>query len=431
MGFHQAGMGICATCLQKHRRAGMWETVSTRAGSAFLLDTRCSQRSHLTLFAGINDTYGMWEGVCARAEHLRTRGRARSLSLDALCSRGSHLTLLADIEDTHAGIPTQHLVQVRLHHFRHPSLLRLPSRAVKAVRQCGGVDTQQKRWWQIRVLPLRIKGKMPCAGRRVTSVKWAQIKSLRKVEGRGGCEACGFPYGAPRRNSSSRSPVRATFLFDPPARRFPPAGTHLCQAGTHLIDDIFPAHGGHVAGQFLHPLHFWGPWPPSKTTTWDQSRVEPVMDQVPPARPPPERPPPEMPGLYGPAAETPVGASVHRAPRPLWAAPVRCESYSHRRPCVVVLLIPTRSATRVAATFGLENLHAQVAPRTPPPSQTAPRTPHMEAAERIGKRYKEMLESECQLCEDMEKLITTLTATSQVPQATSLPIAARWPLGCA
>ena len=85
-----------------------------------------------------------------------------------------------------------------------------------------------------------------------------------------------------------------------------------------------------------------------------------------------------------------------------------------RHPCSVVSLTPTRLATRVAATFGLENLHTQTAPGTPPPSQTAPRTPRTEAAERIGKRYKEMLESECQLCEDMEKLITTLTATSQV-----------------
>jgi len=42
-----------------------------------------------------------------------------------------------------------------------------------------------------------------------------------------------------------------------------------------------------------------------------------------------------------------------------------------------------------------------------------PKTPQSAAAERIGKRYKEMLESECQMCEDMQQLIATLTLLSQ------------------
>jgi len=47
---------------------------------------------------------------------------------------------------------------------------------------------------------------------------------------------------------------------------------------------------------------------------------------------------------------------------------------------------------------------------TPSPAASTPRTA---AAERVGKRYKEMLESECQLCDDMQELIATLTLLSQ------------------
>lgn len=46
----------------------------------------------------------------------------------------------------------------------------------------------------------------------------------------------------------------------------------------------------------------------------------------------------------------------------------------------------------------------------PSPAANSPRTA---AAERVGKRYKEMLESECQLCDDMQQLIATLTLLSQ------------------
>ncbi len=106
MGFHQAGIGITATCLQKHRRAGMWEGVSTRVGSAFL-GTHVVASGPTPLSWRTLTIRMAWEGVRASAEHLRTNGlsRSRFFSLE-LCSRGSHLTLLADIDDTHAGIST-------------------------------------------------------------------------------------------------------------------------------------------------------------------------------------------------------------------------------------------------------------------------------------------------------------------------------------
>ena len=92
------------------------------------------------------------------------------------------------------------------------------------------------------------------------------------------------------------------------------------------------------------------------------------------AEEPPQRPPPDMPGLYSAATGTPV-----------------CACAAPRAPC-----------------SGGANSPLAV------PVQTSPASPRSAAAARIGKRYKEMLESECQLCDDMEKLVVTLSATSQV-----------------
>ena len=46
-------------------------------------------------------------------------------------------------------------------------------------------------------------------------------------------------------------------------------------------------------------------------------------------------------------------------------------------------------------------------------SSNTPSTPRSAAAGRIGKRYKELLETECTLCDDMDQLIATLTVASQ------------------
>ena len=52
----------------------------------------------------------------------RAETRARRAS-------GAHLTLLADIDNAHAGVSTQHLVQVGLRYFGNPPLSRLPTTA--------------------------------------------------------------------------------------------------------------------------------------------------------------------------------------------------------------------------------------------------------------------------------------------------------------
>ena len=52
-------------------------------------------------------------------------------------------------------------------------------------------------------------------------------------------------------------------------------------------------------------------------------------------------------------------------------------------------------------------------PKMPTDYSDTPSTPRSAAVGRIDKRYKELLESECTLCDDMDQLIVMLAVTSQ------------------
>jgi hypothetical protein len=74
---------------------------------------------------------------------------------------------------------------------------------------------------------------------------------------------------------------------------------------------------------------------------------------------------------------------------------------------------PEMPGSAIATEGAAEGVHRLAGASPQAMHCTSPKSPAVAAAERIGKRYKEMLESECALCEDMQQLLATLDVLAQ------------------